>query len=97
MFKIQLQNGEFYKSQRGRVQHYKSTEKASAKIYKLGDIASGATVVESKAKKIDPLDESATEAKVVKISKSKKGKLGTASDDKVATGKAKKQKKSKHD
>jgi hypothetical protein len=36
LFKIQLQNGEFYKSKSGRVQHYKSTEKASAKIEKLG-------------------------------------------------------------
>jgi hypothetical protein len=41
MFKIQLENGEFYKSSKGsRVQHYVSEEKATAKIVKLGEIAS---------------------------------------------------------
>ncbi len=50
MFKIQLQNGEFYKNKSARIQHYKSEEKAKAKIEKLGEIAVGATVVGSKAK-----------------------------------------------
>lgn len=36
MSKIQFENGEFYKSKNGRVQHYKSIEKAQAKVEKLG-------------------------------------------------------------
>jgi hypothetical protein len=99
MFKIQLQNGEFFKNASGRIQHYRSNTKASAKIEKLGDAASGATVVESKAKKAaveaEKLDESPTECKVVKIGKSKKAKAEKASEDMVATGKAKKAKKIK--
>ena len=53
MFKIQFENGEFYKSsKKGRIQHYRSMEKAEAKIQKLGDIATGAIVVECKAKTV---------------------------------------------
>jgi hypothetical protein len=51
MFKIQFENGEFYKSKSGRVQHYKSMEKADAKIVKLGEIAAGAKAVECECKK----------------------------------------------
>jgi hypothetical protein len=76
MFKIQLENGEYYASKRGRVQHYRSTEVASDKIKKLGEIAIGAIVVESKtrtlATKIKNPEENATETKVLKVSKTKK-------------------------
>jgi hypothetical protein len=78
MFKIQLENGEFYKSNSGkRVQHYASTEKAEAKIAKLGEIASGAKVVECIAKTKN------TKA-VVKVAKGKKVKKSkkTTSHDK---------------
>jgi len=53
MFKIKLQNSEFYKSKSGRVQHYKSNEKAVAKIDKLGEI--GAIVVECKPRKLEKI------------------------------------------
>jgi hypothetical protein len=67
MFKIQLENGEFYKSKNGqRVQHYVSEEKADAKIQKLGEIASGAKAVECEGKK--------AKAVIVKATKSKKAK-----------------------
>lgn len=72
MFKIQLQNGEFYKSKRGRVQHYKSNEKAVAKIDKLGEIAAGAKAVECEGKKAKAI------VKVVKSKKTKKTKKSTA-------------------
>lgn len=68
MFKIQLANDEFYKSKSGRVQHYKSNEKAVAKIEKLGEIAVGAKAVECKNKKV----------KAVKSKKTKKTKKSTA-------------------
>jgi hypothetical protein len=72
MFKIQLQNGEFYKNKSARVQHYKSNKKAAAKIEKLGEIAIGAIVVESKARtttaKIDKIEEK-TDVKAVKAKK----------------------------
>ena len=67
MFKIQLENGEFYKSKSGRVQHYKSIEKTDAKIQKLGEIASGAKAVECSTK-------TKTAKAVVKSEKSKKAK-----------------------
>jgi hypothetical protein len=71
MFKIQLENGEFYKSSKGsRVQHYVSEEKANAKIAKLGDIASGAKAVECSTK---IMNAKAVKA-VVKTEKSKKAK-----------------------
>ena len=50
LFKIQFENGELYKSKSGRVQHYKSIEKAVAKIEKLGEIAIGAKAVECRNK-----------------------------------------------
>lgn len=67
MFKILLENGEFYKSKNGRVQHYKSIEKADAKIQKIGEIASGAKAVECNTKTKN------TKA-VVKSEKGKKAK-----------------------
>ncbi len=67
MFKIQLENGEFYKSKSGRVQHYKSIEKAEAKIQKLGEIAAGAKAVECSTK-------TKNAKAVVKAAKSKKAK-----------------------
>jgi hypothetical protein len=67
MFKIQLANGEFYKNNSGRVQHYKSNEKAAAKIERLGDIASDAKAIECEGKK--------AKAVVVKTEKSKKAKI----------------------
>jgi len=76
LFKIQLENGEFYKSNSVRVQHYQSKEKAAAKIEKLGEIAAKAIVVESKARttaaKIDKLEEKASDAKVPKVKTTKK-------------------------
>ncbi len=76
MFKIQLENNEFYKSKSGRVQHYRSTEKAEAKIKKLGEIAIGAIVVESEARtvavKITNPEEIVPDTKVEKVSKTKK-------------------------
>ena len=65
LFKIQFENGEFYKSKSGRVQHYKSTEKAAAKIEKLGEIAAGAKAVVCEGKKAKV---------VVKCEKGKKAK-----------------------
>jgi hypothetical protein len=74
MFKIQLENGEFYKSNSGkRVQHYASTEKAEAKIAKLGEIASGAKAVECNTK-IKPI------AKTEKSKKAKKTKKAASHD-----------------
>jgi hypothetical protein len=75
MFKIQLENGEFYKSKGGRVQHYGTIEKADAKIQRLGEIASGAKAVKCEGKKAKA---------VVKASKGKKAKKSkkTASHDK---------------
>lgn len=74
MFKIQLQNGEFFMNKSARVQHYKSEEKAKAKIEELGEIASGVTVVESKARTTTAKTEKETtsETKVVKVVKTKK-------------------------
>jgi hypothetical protein len=74
MYKIQLENSEFYKSKSGRVQHYRSMEKADAKIKKLGDIGTGATVIESKARTartVNP-EENATDTKIVKVRRTKK-------------------------
>lgn len=48
MFKIQLADGEIFKNDSGRVQHYKTIEKADAKISRLG--VSGAIAVECIAK-----------------------------------------------
>jgi hypothetical protein len=103
MFKIHLENGEFYKSKSGRVQHYKSNEKADAKIKKLGNNASSATVIECKARtttsKTEKLEENATDTEVVKSGKSKKlaaksekpdESATDATDAKVAKGKVKK-------
>ncbi len=74
MFKIQLQNGEFFMNKSGRIQHYKSEDKTKAKIEKLGEIATGAIVVKSKARtttaKIDKLEEKASETKAPKEKKS---------------------------
>ena len=64
MFKIQLADGEIYKNDSGRVQHYKIIEKADAKISRLG--VSGAKAVECIAK--------TKSVKVVKAVKSKKAK-----------------------
>jgi hypothetical protein len=76
MFKIQLANNEYYSSKRGRVQHYGSIEKATAKIVKLGEIAVGATVVECKVKTAvatkEVPKEIASETKAVKVKKTKK-------------------------
>lgn len=72
MFKIQFENGEFYKSKSGRVQHYKSTEKADAKIEKLGDTAAGAKAVECERKKAKAI------VKSEKGKKAKKSKKTTA-------------------
>jgi hypothetical protein len=101
MFKIQLENKEFYKSKSGRIQHYRSTEKAEAKIKKLGEIAVGAIAVESKArtavvKTINP-EEIVPETKVVKVSKVKKALAKAKKTEDGATdasGKTKKPKKS---
>ena len=103
MFKIQLENNEFYKSKSGRVQHYRSTEKAEAKIKKLGEIAIGAIVVESEARtvavKITNPEEIVPDTKVEKVSKTKKASAKAkkteegATDEKVASVKAKKAKK----
>jgi len=97
LYKIQLENGELYKSSKGgRVQHYKSQEKAEAKIKKLGEIALNAIVVESKARtvavKTENREEITPDIKVVKVSKAKKTDE-TATDEKVTCGKAKKPKK----
>ena len=98
MFKIKLENGEYFKNNSGRTQHYRSIEKTDAKIHKLGEIATGATVVECKARTAAAKTEkeNAFDTKVVS-SKSKKAKPEIASKDKVESGKEKKAKKSKHD
>ncbi|MDO8727150.1 MAG: hypothetical protein Q7J35_13860 [Candidatus Methanoperedens sp.] len=78
MYKIQLENGDFYKSKSGRIQHY-SLEKAETKIQKLGEIASGAKAVECSTK-----TKSTKNAKPVKAvvkaekKKAKKSKKSTA-------------------
>jgi hypothetical protein len=76
MFKIQLSDGGFYKNSSSRVQHFKSEEQGKAKIDKLGAIASGATVVECKAKTTaSPKEETkktASDPKAPKVSKTKK-------------------------
>lgn len=92
MYKIQLQNGEFYKNKNARVQHYKSNEKATAKIEKLGEIAAGAIVVESKARTVKKkkLEVKASDAKVIKNGKAKKAAF---KPEKPASGKTKKNKK----
>ena len=105
LFKIQLENGEFYKSsERGRIQHYRSTEKAEAKIKKLGEIAIGAIVVESEARtvavKITNPEEIVPDTKVEKVSRKKSATKAeksdeNATDEKVASVKAKKTKKAK--
>jgi len=74
MFKIQLENGEFYKSKSGRIQHYKTIEKTDAKIQKLGEIAAGVKVVECKAKTAVTKEETkeiASDTKVKVIKKKK--------------------------
>ena len=105
LYKIQLENGELYKSSKGgRVQHYKSQEKAEAKIKKLGDIALNAIVIESKARtiavKTENPEEIVPETKVEKVSRKKSATKAeksdeTATDEKVASVKAKKTKKAK--
>jgi len=104
LFKIQLENNELYKSSKGgRVQHYKSQEKAEAKIKKLGDIALNAIAIESKPrtiaiKTVNP-EEIVPETKVEKVSKTKKASAKAkkteegATDEKIARGKTKKAKK----
>jgi hypothetical protein len=78
MFKIQLKNGEFYKSKSGqRVQHYETIEKANAKIERLGEIAAGAKAVECSTK----TKNAKAVVKAVKGKKAKKSKK-TASHDK---------------
>ena len=95
MYKIQFENVEFYKSKSGRVQHYRSTEKAEAKIKKLGDIATGATVVESKARtSAVKTEEIVPEIKVEKVSK-KKTSAKAKKKDEGATEASVKTKKSK--
>jgi hypothetical protein len=101
MFKIQLADGEFYKSsKKGRIQHYTTKEQADAKIAKLGDIAAGATVVESKARtaaaKTEKSEETASDAKAVKVSKTKKASAKPEKTDESESGKAKKPKKNKN-
>jgi len=97
MFKIQLENGEIYKNKSSRVQHFNSDEKAKTKIDKLGDIASGAIVVECKARTT-----TTAKTKAVKVSKAKKAAAKaekpaeSATDEKVVSNKAKKAKKSKN-
>jgi hypothetical protein len=81
MFKIQLENGEFYKSKGGRVQHYVSEEKANAKIAKLGEIASGAKVVECSTK----TKNAKTVVKSAKSKKAKKTKKAPAHDKNQVT------------
>jgi hypothetical protein len=83
LFKIQLENSEFYKSKNARVQHYKSSEKAAAKIEKLGEIATGAIVVESKTRKLEKI---ATDTKIVRG----KTKKAAAKAEKPASSKTKK-------
>jgi hypothetical protein len=87
MFKIQLENGELYKSKSGRVQHYRSTEKAEAKIKKLGDISTGATIVESKARTVALKTENPEDiaTKVPKIKKAKKVSTKVEKPDENAT------------
>ena len=88
MFKIQLENSEFHKSKSGRVQHYKSNEKALAKIDKLGEIAAGAIVVESKARKLEKI---ATDTKIVRSKTKKTGAKAEKSDESASVkGKQKK-------
>lgn len=72
MFKIKLSDGEFYKNSSSRVQHFKTEEQGKAKIDKLGTIASGATIVECKAKTAATKEEQKEIAKVLKVSKTKK-------------------------
>lgn len=67
MFKIQLENGEFYKSKSARVQHYETIEKAETKIQKFGEIAAGAKAVECSTK-------TKNAKAVVKAAKGKKAK-----------------------
>ena len=100
MFKIQLENGEFYKSSKsGSVQHYRSTEKAEAKIKKLGDIAVGAIVVESKARtvavKIENPEEIVPETKVEKVSKKKASAKAEKPDESATDAKCKSRQKNK--
>jgi hypothetical protein len=77
MFKIQLENGEFYKSKSGRIQHYKSIEKSDAKLLKLGEIATGAKSVECSTKTKNAKSVKAV-VKTEKSKKAKKSKKSTA-------------------
>lgn len=74
MFKIQLADG-FYQNKSGRIQHFSTKAKADAKIEKLGEIATGAIIVECKdktvASKTENPEETATVTKVVKVNKAK--------------------------
>jgi hypothetical protein len=75
MFKIHLANGEYYASKAGRIQHYRSIDRANAKIQKLGEIAAGAIVVECKVKTAamkEKPKETVPETKIPKVSKTKK-------------------------
>jgi hypothetical protein len=78
MFKIQLAEGEFYKNTSSRVQHF-SEEQGKAKIDKLGAIASGATLVECKARTAVSTKEVpkkiASDSKVLKSIKTKKAAI----------------------
>ncbi len=78
MFKIQLENGEFFKNKSGRVQHYKTTEKADAKIQRLGDVASDAKAVECIAKTKSAEEPVEAVKKSEKSKKAKKSKKSTA-------------------
>ena len=99
LYKIQFENGELYKSSKGgRVQHYKSQEKAEAKIKKLGDIALNAIAIESKARTSTAKaeipeeiatdtatapDEIITDAEAAKVTKDKARPEGNAHETKT--------------
>jgi hypothetical protein len=83
MFKIQLENGEFYKSKSGRVQHY-TLEKADAKIQKLGERASGAKAIQCNAK-IASVAKGAKIEKAEKVAKSKKADAKAVKGEKAET------------
>jgi hypothetical protein len=94
MFKIQLDDG-FFKNKSGRIQHFSNKEKANAKIQKLGEIAAGATVIESKARtttaKTEKPKEIATDTKIVR-GKTKKAAVKSEKPDESASKKGKKKK-----
>lgn len=97
MFKIKLTDGEFYKNNSGRTQHFKTEEQGKAKIDKLGNIASGAIVVECKARTSTATKENpevkTSDAKVPKAIKTKKAAPKPEKPEKLASSKTKKNKK----